>query len=70
MSLQSVLSPVAEPYDPVRAPPQPLSWSLPPRTEPRLVLPDRYTDLSTIDSGLIGKQVDPGRMGIYICMLE
>ncbi|WVQ96823.1 hypothetical protein IAU59_003930 [Kwoniella sp. CBS 9459] len=47
------------------------SWTLPTTINPRLVLPDRYTDLSSAAADkLKGKESDPGRMGVYVCLLD
>ncbi|WVF69323.1 hypothetical protein IAT40_004099 [Kwoniella sp. CBS 6097] len=46
-------------------------WTLPSTIEPRRVLPDRYTDPSSVLADkLKGKVSDPGRMGVYVCLLD
>ncbi|OCF43918.1 hypothetical protein I317_02188 [Kwoniella heveanensis CBS 569] len=46
-------------------------WALPATIEPRAVLPDRYTDPSDATSDkLKGKESDPGRMGVFVCLLD
>ncbi|WRT67656.1 uncharacterized protein IL334_004628 [Kwoniella shivajii] len=46
-------------------------WSLPNTIEPVEVLPDRYTKSSQLlPDNMKGKESDPGRMGIYVCLLD
>ncbi|KAK8858463.1 hypothetical protein IAR55_002690 [Kwoniella newhampshirensis] len=48
---------------------QSAQWTLPPSIPSRRVFPDRHTPRSAL-GGLKGRDVDPGRMGIFVCLLD
>ncbi|ORY31428.1 hypothetical protein BCR39DRAFT_526658, partial [Naematelia encephala] len=52
------------------AAPRQSSWNISPTLTSRQVLPDRWTDGNVIPDGLVGKETDPSRMGIFLCLLD
>ncbi|KAL1408375.1 hypothetical protein Q8F55_005187 [Vanrija albida] len=49
--------------------PPPAAWAPPPELTPTAVLPDFRTAPSALAS-LPGAESDPGRMGIFLCLLD
>ncbi|WVR06238.1 hypothetical protein IAU60_003268 [Kwoniella sp. DSM 27419] len=49
----------------------PALWALPAKITARQVLPDRYTDPASLaPEQMKGKESNPSRMGVYVCLLD